>query len=163
PWSLVSAWQRACLAVPTWSVGPSSFPLWDVNRCSSRLLAWLATSIWNASRTAMHRCSTFRFSATMTDSRLIPGLSQRLPWMRGFGIRRALGAAPTRVGNLVLGDGLKLVGIGTVAGLVAALGTTRFLRALLYGVQPTSFTEFGGATVLLVAVTVCATLLPARR
>jgi predicted permease len=83
--------------------------------------------------------------------------------VREFGIRMALGAAPARVGRLVLGDGLRLVGIGTSAGLVAALGTTGFLRALLYEVEPTSVAEFGVATVLLVGVTLFATLLPARR
>ena len=83
--------------------------------------------------------------------------------VREFGIRLALGAAPTRVGGMVLGDGLRLVGIGTVTGLAAAIGATRFLRALLYEVEPTSVAEFGLATALLLAVTVCATLLPARR
>jgi ABC-type antimicrobial peptide transport system permease subunit len=83
--------------------------------------------------------------------------------MREFGIRLALGAAPARVGGMVLGDGLRLVGVGTGAGLVAALGATRFLRALLYEVKPTSLAEFGVATALLVAVTLFATLLPARR
>jgi putative ABC transport system permease protein len=83
--------------------------------------------------------------------------------VREFGIRLALGAAPTRLGGMVLGDGFKLVAIGTIAGLVAALGATRFLRSLLYEVQPTSFAEFGIATAVLVAVTLGATLLPARR
>jgi hypothetical protein len=83
--------------------------------------------------------------------------------MREFGIRLALGAAPARVGGMVLGDGLTLVAIGTLAGLVAALGTTRYLRVLLYEVKPISIAEFGGATALLLLVTLCATLLPARR
>jgi putative ABC transport system permease protein len=83
--------------------------------------------------------------------------------VREFGIRLALGAAPSRVGGMVLGDGLKLVVIGTFSGLVAALGATRFLRALLYEVEPTSVVEFVIATVLLVVVTLCATLLPAHR
>ena len=83
--------------------------------------------------------------------------------VREFGIRLALGAEPARVGGLVLGDGLKLVAIGTFVGLVAALGATRFLRALLYEVEPTSVGEFASATALLLAVTLCATLLPARR
>jgi predicted permease len=82
---------------------------------------------------------------------------------REFGIRLALGAAPTRVGSLVLGDGLRLVAIGTIAGLITAFGATRFLRALLYEVEPTSVAEFGIATALLVVVTLFATLLPARR
>ncbi|HKN69249.1 MAG TPA: ADOP family duplicated permease, partial [Gemmatimonadaceae bacterium] len=83
--------------------------------------------------------------------------------MREFGIRLALGAAPARVGGMVLRDGLRLVGIGTVAGVLAALAATRFLRALLYEVKPTSLAEFGIATVLLVVVTLVAMLLPARR
>ena len=83
--------------------------------------------------------------------------------VREFGIRLALGAAPNRIGALVLGDGLRLVAIGTFAGLVAAFSATRFLRALLYEVEPTSVAEFGIATALLVVVTLFATLLPARR
>ena len=82
---------------------------------------------------------------------------------REFGIRLALGAAPTRVGGMVLGEGLRVVAIGTFAGFVAALSVTRFLLALLYEVASTSVAEFGGATVLLLAVTLVATLLPARR
>jgi predicted permease len=83
--------------------------------------------------------------------------------VREFGIRLALGAAPARLGGMVMGDGLTLVGIGTFAGLMAALGATRFLRALLYQVKVTSFAEFGIATVLLVVATLLATLVPARR
>lgn len=83
--------------------------------------------------------------------------------VREFGIRLALGAAPSRVGSMVLGDGLRLVAIGTFVGLVAALAATRFLRALLYEVEPTSVAEFAIATALLVVVTLVATLLPARR
>jgi putative ABC transport system permease protein len=83
--------------------------------------------------------------------------------VREFGIRLALGAAPTRVGRMVLGEGLKVVATGIVAGIVAALGATRFLRALLYEVEPIGVAEFGSATALLVVVTLCATLLPARR
>jgi putative ABC transport system permease protein len=82
---------------------------------------------------------------------------------REFGIRLALGAAPTHVGSMVLGDGLRIVAIGTIAGLVAALPLMKFLRSLLYEVASTSLAEFAGATVLLVAVTLIATLLPAGR
>lgn len=83
--------------------------------------------------------------------------------VREFGIRLSLGAAPTRVGGMVLGDGLRLIGIGTFAGLAAAFGATRFMRALLYEVKPTSTAEFGIATLLLVSLSMVATLLPARR
>jgi putative ABC transport system permease protein len=83
--------------------------------------------------------------------------------VREFGIRLALGAAPERVGGMVLGSGLRLVAIGTLSGLLGALGATRFLSSLLYEVEPTSFAEFGAATAVLVVVTMFATLLPARR
>jgi predicted permease len=82
---------------------------------------------------------------------------------REFGIRLALGATPVRIGRMVLSDGLNLIAIGTITGLVAAFGATRLLRTLLYEVEPTSVAEFGIATALLVVVTLCATLIPARR
>lgn len=83
--------------------------------------------------------------------------------IREFAIRLALGAAPARVCGMILGEGLELVAIGTVAGLCAAVGTTRFLRALLYEVKPTSVAEFGISTAVLVVLALVATLLPARR
>jgi len=83
--------------------------------------------------------------------------------VREFGIRLALGAAPRRVAGIVLHQGLKLVVLGTLVGLIAALAATRFMAALLYEVKPTSFSEFAAATVLLVAVTMFATIVPAAR
>ena len=50
---------------------------------------------------------------------------------REFGIRLALGAAPRRVGSMVLGEGLRVVAIGTVAGLVAALSLDEVLAIAL--------------------------------
>ena len=83
--------------------------------------------------------------------------------VREFGIRLALGAAPRRVAGMVLGDGIRLVSLGVGAGLLTALSVTKFLRALLYDVEPTSVSEFAAATALLVLVSACAILLPALR
>ena len=83
--------------------------------------------------------------------------------VREFAIRLALGAEPAHVAWGILSQGLQLIAMGGVAGVVAALGATRFLRALLYDVRPTSLREFGTATALLIILTVFATLLPARR
>jgi predicted permease len=82
---------------------------------------------------------------------------------REFAIRLALGAAPNRIGGAVFGDGLRLVAIGTLGGLAAAIAAARFLRALLYEVEPTSIAEFAVATAVLVAVSLVATVIPARR
>jgi putative ABC transport system permease protein len=83
--------------------------------------------------------------------------------VREFGVRLALGAAPSHIGRMVIGDGLVLVALGTVVGLTAALAATRFLRSLLYDVTPTHAAEFALATLVLVVVSLAATLFPARR
>lgn len=83
--------------------------------------------------------------------------------MREFGIRLALGARPAVVGRLVVGDGIRIIATGTIIGLVVALGATRFMRALLYEVEPVSVVEFGLATGVLVVLALCATFVPAWR
>ena len=82
---------------------------------------------------------------------------------REIGIRTALGANHGQVLALVLGEALKLTAIGLVAGVLGALGLTRLLSTLLYGVQPTDPTTFGVVSLLLLAVAVAAGSIPARR
>jgi len=82
---------------------------------------------------------------------------------REIGIRMALGASRRNVLQLVLGSGMKLVGIGIVLGGVAALGLTRVLTKLLYGVEPTDPATFTCVALLLLLVSLFASLLPARR
>ena len=81
---------------------------------------------------------------------------------REFGIRSALGAAPTAILRLVLGQGLRLVAVGLVLGLVAALGVGSVLGSLLYGVS--RFDPAAGATVLVLGLAAAAAcLVPALR
>ena len=80
-----------------------------------------------------------------------------------LGIRVALGAQRRDVIGLVLGQGLKLVGIGIVIGLGGAWALTRVLTTLLYEVKPTDHLTFLAVPVLLVAVSILACWLPARR
>ncbi len=82
---------------------------------------------------------------------------------REIGIRMALGAARSDVLALVVGQGMKLVGIGIAVGLAGSLALTRFLAALLYGVNPTDPLVFAGVATLLAAVAAAASYLPARR
>ena len=80
-----------------------------------------------------------------------------------LGIRMALGAAPRDVLMLILGQGLKLALYGVVLGLAGALTLTRLLKAMLYGMNATDPLSFGLAALLLVAVVLLASYLPARR
>lgn len=55
---------------------------------------------------------------------------------REVSIRMALGAGKSAILNMIIGQGIKLVLIGVAIGLVGALGLTRFLSDMLYGVKP---------------------------
>jgi putative ABC transport system permease protein len=82
---------------------------------------------------------------------------------REIGIRMALGATRERVVRMVLSDGIRMVGVGVAAGVVAALGLTRLLASLLYSVGPRDPMTFIVAPLLLVVAAVIACALPARR
>jgi ABC-type antimicrobial peptide transport system permease subunit len=75
----------------------------------------------------------------------------------------AVGAGPADVYRLVIGEGLRLTGIGLAAGVVLALVATRAVAALLYGIAPTDMTTFTAVIGTLVAVSLAASYLPARR
>ena len=80
-----------------------------------------------------------------------------------IGVRVALGARRVDVLRLVVGQGMRLAGIGLGIGLVGALGITRVVRTLLFGVTPTDPLSFGMITLFLVTVAALASWIPARR
>jgi predicted permease len=82
---------------------------------------------------------------------------------REIGIRAALGAQNRDVLRLVGTQGLLLVAFGIVFGIVAAMGVTRSLGSLLYGVQPSDPITFFGVCALLTIVGLAACYIPARR
>jgi putative ABC transport system permease protein len=83
--------------------------------------------------------------------------------MHEIGIRLALGAVPGDVRGLVLGQGLRLTGIGLGAGLCAALLLTRLMVNLVFGVRVYDPGVFTAVMVLLGGVGLAAAYLPARR
>ncbi len=80
-----------------------------------------------------------------------------------IGIRMALGAARHDVLKMVVKQGAILGGIGIVVGLVLAFVLTRLMASLLYGVQPTDPLTFAIVSLVLAAVALLASYLPARR
>lgn len=82
---------------------------------------------------------------------------------REIGIRMALGANKIDVLRLILGQGLWLTLIGAAVGSVGAIVLTRFLSSLLYGVAPNDPITFILVSLLLIAVALCASYIPARR
>ena len=80
-----------------------------------------------------------------------------------IGVRMTVGATPRDIRTLVLGQGARLTGCGIVFGLAAALGATRLMASLLYGVSPTDPLLMAGVTVVLSAVGLLAADVPSRR
>jgi predicted permease len=80
-----------------------------------------------------------------------------------IGIRIALGARRENLLRLVVSRGMLLVGVGIAMGTAAAIGLTRYLESLLYGVAPTDPATFLGVAFLLVVLAFLACYVPARR
>jgi putative ABC transport system permease protein len=82
---------------------------------------------------------------------------------REIGVRVALGAQRTNVLRLIVGHGAVLSALGIGIGLAGALGVTRFLQTMLYGVSPFDPASFVAVTVLLTSIVLLASYIPARR
>jgi predicted permease len=82
---------------------------------------------------------------------------------REIGVRMALGARPADVLGMILREGLKLVVLGVVLGVTAALMLTRLLEGMVYGVSMSDPLVFVLVNILMVAVALTACYIPARR
>jgi len=80
-----------------------------------------------------------------------------------LGIRMALGANQHEILKLVVGRGLRITLWGVAVGLAIALAVTRAIAAMLYGVRPSDPATLGAVSLLLIAVALLASYLPARR
>ncbi len=82
---------------------------------------------------------------------------------REIGIRTALGSGRRDVLGLVLGQGLRLVGLGLALGVAGGAAVSRLLSSLLFGLSPFDPIAYVGVSLFLIAVSLAAGYLPARR
>jgi macrolide transport system ATP-binding/permease protein len=82
---------------------------------------------------------------------------------REIGIRMALGAQSTQVLRLVVSEGFRPILVGILLGVLASAGVSRALSATLFGLSPLDPISFAGVSLLLIAIALLATWLPARR
>jgi putative ABC transport system permease protein len=80
-----------------------------------------------------------------------------------IGLRMALGAQGSDVLRMVVGQGMGLVAVGLGIGLLGALALTRLMSSLLYGVSAADPLTYAGIAILLGAVALLASYVPARR
>lgn len=80
-----------------------------------------------------------------------------------IGVRMALGAEAGRVRRMVVGQGVRVVAVGILLGVGAALAGTRALSSLLFGVAPVDPWTFGGMSLAMLAVGFLASWIPATR
>jgi putative ABC transport system permease protein len=80
-----------------------------------------------------------------------------------IGIRMALGAENSEALRMVVRQGFSIAIVGILFGMGGALGLTRYINSLLYGIKPTDPPTFIGVSIFLVCVALLACFIPARR
>lgn len=118
-----------------------------------------------ASRFSMVLMGAFAALALLLAAVGIYGvLSYTVAQRRGeIGVRLALGAPPAGVRRLVVAEGMALAGLGAVLGCAAAFCLARFMASLLFGIQVADLPTYGSVALLILAVSLAACYLPARR
>jgi len=177
-WPMLSEsyrWRRMAYAVRSTRVGAPGFvrelqqAVWSVN--ANLPLSTVQTLEEIQSRSMAQTSFTMTMLAIAASVALLLGIvgiygviayiaAQRT---REIGIRMALGAQASDVRTMFLRQGLRLTAIGIAIGIGVALGLTRVLSTLLFGVGPTDPITYAAVSATLAAVALLATYLPARR
>jgi len=135
-------------------------PVVEVQTLEAALAAQIAPSRLNATLFGGFGLLALGIAAVGVGGVLAFAVSERT---REFGIRAALGAGRWRVLRGVVGEGLALTAAGLLIGTIGGVALMRLLEGLLFEVQPLDAATFAGTAVLVVAVAVVASWLPARR
>ncbi|MGC2529288.1 MAG: ABC transporter permease [Candidatus Acidiferrum sp.] len=154
PLGVVNSIREAAQGVDASSVIYEVRPMEDV----------VASSI-ATQRLAMMLLSVFSMLALALSAIGIYGVISYLAGQRTheIGVRMALGASSADVLKMVLGEGMRITLVGVGIGIVAALGLTRLIAKIIYGVGAADPITFGLVAVLLTGVALLACYIPARR
>ena len=166
--------QTMSLAVRT-DLPPSSIlpaiknAIWSVDKdqpiFNVRPMKEIIAGVTSAQRVAFLILDAFAFLALALAAIGIYGVTSYAVTQRTheIGIRIAMGARSADVMRLIVLRGIKLVFAGVLIGLLAALGLTRLMTSLLFGVSATDPLTFAAVAIVLTAVALAACYLPARR
>ena len=142
-----------------WAVDPS-LPVYDVQTLRQVMRSSTAATRFNMLLLMMLGAAGLVLAAVGVYGVIAYSVSQRT---HELGVRMALGAEPGRVSAMVVRQGAVLAAVGLVLGVVASLLATRALTSLLFGVTPSDPLTYAAVAVLLAAVALLASYVPARR
>ncbi|HUF76982.1 MAG TPA: ABC transporter permease [Longimicrobiales bacterium] len=142
-----------------WAADPSQ-AVWGTATLESLLGDWLAERRFNLFLLGAFAGVALLLASIGVYGMLSFSVEQR---MAELGIRRVLGGGSGSILGMVLGEGLRLAGIGIVLGGVGALVLARFIRSMLYGIAPTDPATLVGVATVVLGVAALASFLPAIR
>ncbi len=135
-------------------------PLYNVRTAEQVLAASIARPRFNMLLIALLASVALVLAAIGVYGVISYSVTQRT---HELGVRMALGASAGNVLKLVVGEGMLLAGIGIGFGILAAVGVTRIMASLLYGVSATDPLTFVSLALLLGGIAFVASYIPARR
>jgi putative ABC transport system permease protein len=135
-------------------------PVYDVATMDQRLAESLSPQRFNALLVGAFALAALALAGVGVYGVLAFSVARRTS---EIGLRMALGARRAEVLTLVVGEGLRLCGLGIGLGLAVSVPLTRLLRSVLFGVSPADPPTLAAASAALVLVAVLACCIPARR
>ena len=135
-------------------------PIYRVSTMQQRVSSQLEQSHFDTFLLSIFAATALLLAAVGIYGVLSYTVAQRT---KDIGIRMALGATQSNITRDVLGHGLLLTAIGVAIGLAGAFAGARLIRSILYGVRPTDVGTFLVVSIVLAAVALIASYLPARR
>jgi predicted permease len=154
PASIVSGIREAEAKVDATAVTYNVRPMQEIvaNSIAKQRLTMILLSVFSTLALALSAVGIYGVISYVTGQRT-----------HEIGIRVALGASASDVLRMVLGEGMRIAVIGVGIGLAAALGLTRLISTLIYGVSAYDPLTFLGVAFLLSGVALVACYIPARR